>query len=515
MSESVSSSSRSNGSSGSTSSSSGSSSSSNSTSSESQTATESLQSEPTTGESLADSPTTADSLSRGTDDDKSGTEKDNTQKTNDKQTEAAIDTITSNLDQSGLFNDVTHSELLNVNNTLAQLTPDQTNRAVTGLSDQQLSTWTDEIDSNGILGTGGLNDQEQTSLFDNLASDLNMNQLGRVSGAFQNTDTRQEFTEAISRNKSTDEVRTVIGDHLSALPANAANVNLQNLDTDLAQYQNAQTMAKYSKDSYNDFAAAAGPNALEPGTTRLNPDQLPQELNMVGEQLVDNKSGFHAAIYKQGQGADASYVVAFRGTENATDWKTNAASGAGFETKQFTMANDLVEHMVQQVGSENVVVTGHSLGGGLANYAAMKNEVHSTAFNSKGTTWKERMEIGNVEALGEKYIQNYQVKGEVLTGVQETADALTITPGVGIQDLIMPAPGPATELPAIRPDGTEGNIWMETAKEGLLRLSPFHDSDNHEINGPVDRHGMDFVLRGMDSLIDRTETKALNEVLQD
>ena len=116
------------------------------------------------------------------------------------------------------------------------------------------------------------------------------------------------------------------------------------------------------------------------------------------------------------------------------------------------------------------------------------------------------MEIGNVNAAADKYIQNYQVEGEALTGAQEMAHVLTAQPGMGPQDLLMRAPGPETQLPAIRPDGAESNLLKEVGKNFL--------NANYEIAGPIDRHGMEFAVRGVDELIERTEATALNEVFK-
>ena len=137
----------------------------------------------------------------------------------------------------------------------------------------------------------------------------------------------------------------------------------------------------------------------------------------------------------------------------------------------------------------------------------MKNEVQSIAFNPKGTTVRERLEIRNVDAMAAKYIHNYQVNGEVLTGAQEAAQTLTGIPGLGPQDLLMSAPGPVTKLPAIRPDGTESDLLKEVAAKLLI------DSD-YEVTGSLDRHGIVFAIRGIDEVITRTETEALDAVLK-
>jgi hypothetical protein len=428
------------------------------------------------------------------------------------EVDAAVDLIHRNLDESGLFNDVTHAELREINETIEQLNPDQRNSVISRLSDQALGTWAEEINSNGILGTGGLSADERHGLFTDLAAGLDIQQMGRVYSAFGDSGSKAELAEATGAAMTTDEVQAAISDRAAAMPAGSSRTQLENYSTSLEQLQYADQMAAFATDSYQDFATAAPANTLQSGTRRLNPDQLPPELGITRDDLIDDASGYHAAVYQQGQGDEATYVVAFRGTEDGTDWMTNLGSGAGFKTTQFSRADGLVRKLVRNVGAENVAVTGHSLGGGLSNYAALKNEVQSTAFNPKGTTWSEQREIGNMDELAAQYVHNYQVVGEILTGAQETADALTILPGKGVQDLLKEAPGPVTKLPAIRPDGSSGNMLLEAAQKGLMFVSPFHDAGNHDISGPVDRHGMDYVNRGVEAQTESVEAAALSSL---
>jgi len=49
---------------------------------------------------------------------------------------------------------------------------------------------------------------------------------------------------------------------------------------------------------------------------------------------------------------------------------------------QFTVANDIVKETVEKYGKENVTFTGHSLGGGLAEYFAVKYDVDAITFAS-------------------------------------------------------------------------------------------------------------------------------------
>jgi len=74
--------------------------------------------------------------------------------------QAAFDSINNNLAQ-GLFNDVSREELLAINTTLSELTPNQKNNVIANLSDDKLETWGSEI--NGLRGS--LNTSEKNELY--------------------------------------------------------------------------------------------------------------------------------------------------------------------------------------------------------------------------------------------------------------------------------------------------------------------------------------------------------------
>ncbi len=91
------------------------------------------------------------------------------------------------------------------------------------------------------------------------------------------------------------------------------------------------------------------------------------------DDLVNHPSGLQAAIYTNGDG----YVLAFKGTDigNATGarWRdigTDVAQGLGFPTAQYAHAVELTRRAYSAYG-ENLVLTGHSLGGGLATQASL------------------------------------------------------------------------------------------------------------------------------------------------
>lgn len=110
----------------------------------------------------------------------------------------AVDLIERKLDERGLLNDVTHSELQDINRTLEQLTSDQTNEVISRLSDSSLAKWGGEIYSSGWFGSGGLSVDERLDLFTNLAKDLGAAQLERVYLALGDGNRQMELGDAIA-----------------------------------------------------------------------------------------------------------------------------------------------------------------------------------------------------------------------------------------------------------------------------------------------------------------------------
>lgn len=90
-------------------------------------------------------------------------------------------------------------------------------------------------------------------------------------------------------------------------------------------------------------------------------------------------SGFNAALFKDPQG---NYVLAFRGTElTAGDLYTDAAQiiGSKEATAQYRAAAKLLGSLLSRTDGP-VSVIGHSLGGGLANYAVAANDCGGRVF---------------------------------------------------------------------------------------------------------------------------------------
>ncbi len=135
----------------------------------------------------------------------------------------AVNTIRDNLDQSWNDWDVSHGDLTENNQVLADLTPAQRNEVIARLSEGDLDTWADEI--HGTLGD--LSASERQALFNSLAEGLDATQLARVVRAFEgHNDSLRELSSAVEtrapqtvRDALAQELRpTAIQDFVATLP---------------------------------------------------------------------------------------------------------------------------------------------------------------------------------------------------------------------------------------------------------------------------------------------------------
>jgi type VI secretion system secreted protein VgrG len=195
---------------------------------------------------------------------------------------------------------------------------------------------------------------------------------------------------------------------------------------------------------------------------------------------------------------DGKKVLAFRGTNEAKDWKTNVPQGLGFETDQYNEAHRLGQAMRNAYGPNGYEITGHSLGGGLASMASVSSGTPATTFNSAGLHPKTAKRVGADIARGNDLIETYAVKGEVLTSVQSVPFAKQ-------------ALGKWHSLPATGPSLT-GKAAQGAAKGaaagGVLGAigAPVTAAGGAVIGGvgglakeSVNRHGMDNVINGIEA----------------
>ncbi len=108
---------------------------------------------------------------------------------------------------------------------------------------------------------------------------------------------------------------------------------------------------------------------------------------------VTGAEGFAAAVYRGEVEGRPQVVVSFRGTENATDWVQNVASNFSVPS-QYNQALNLLREVQQQYPGQEIILTGHSLAGGMAAYSGILREVPAVVFNAAGTDGPQSAALG-------------------------------------------------------------------------------------------------------------------------
>lgn len=174
-----------------------------------------------------------------------------------------------------------------------------------------------------------------------------------------------------------------------------------------------KTLARLMADLYDQ---GPGIDGFKP----LNAEQL-RDAGIDPATLKNEDSGFLARIYGDDKG---HYVLAYSGTDEGKDWLTNLRQGVGLEDAQYNQAIALAREARVAFGNE-VVITGHSLGGGLAGAASISSGIPAVTFNSSGVHDKTLERIGidadraKEEVTNSGQVRRYAVKNEILTDLQE------------------------------------------------------------------------------------------------
>lgn len=205
------------------------------------------------------------------------------------------------------------------------------------------------------------------------------------------------------------------------------------------------------------------------------PDEALRRLGLEPHDFVDQDSGFLARLYVN---EDGRYVLALRGTNEGRDWRSNVRQGVGLKDEQYNLAVTVAESVRGALG-DRFMITGHSLGGGLAAIAALKVNAPAVTFNAAGVhdNTFERNDIdpdaARAHAAESGQIRRYTVDNEILTRLQEHS--------LPLRYALPDAVGHRIRLPDPDPPGL------------LERLSPLHS-----LRHGVDVHSMDAVIRALD-----------------
>jgi hypothetical protein len=196
-----------------------------------------------------------------------------------------------------------------------------------------------------------------------------------------------------------------------------------------------RSLADVAEDTYND------PGGGVRGWHRLGDAEL-RKLGLDPAKFKDDKNHFYSYLYTDGNG---HYALAFRGTEfkNWTDWKNNIEQGTGHDAAQYDDALNVAKQVTERLGSGNVVMVGHSKGGGEAEAAAIETGSAAVTFNSAGvsddTIRRLHLDPTTARAQLAQSSRNYVVYGDILTGAQEHVPKL---PRSSSHQIYLPDPDP-------------------------------------------------------------------------
>lgn len=236
-------------------------------------------------------------------------------------------------------------------------------------------------------------------------------------------------------------------------------------------------------------AAVYDPSVQSVGDwTRLNDAQL-AEAGIDPSMLENPDTGFRAGIYTDG---DGNYVLGFAGSNELQDWTgPNFEQGIGWQNEQYDQAVELAR-LADEAFGDNLVITGHSLGGGLAATASLATGNAAVTFNASGVHDKtiERLGLDPDTARADAeagQIRRYNISGDPLTGAQEDV--------FGTKWVMPDAPGHEINLDDPYP-AIEGPEWTWNPIEYGKRVAE-HAQDKIERTGEL--HGQQGVIDALEA----------------
>jgi hypothetical protein len=312
------------------------------------------------------------------------------------------------------------------------------------------------------------------------------------------------FGSPIGATPESDEMYQAMVEMLEQGTSAAPLAGVPEADPRRAELEHVYKFALINQDMYSE-TAATGPaiekqrQALEElGVYRLTDEEISRDLG-IDTKLLRSDSGYSAGIYYDA--STQQYIVANRGTEFTqwNDWENNLKQGLGFTADQYDKAINLAKALGNR---DDVIFTGHSLGGGLASAQALAVQKEAITFNaaglSAGTIDRNTLDTSNANKL----ITAYYVQGEVLSRLQDSPIVdYGLGPVVTVGKNIVAAGNALSDLISGKSVDTAsfGRAYMPEATGSRVEM-PAVDLNGEELGmlgrlrNTVALHGMEYVL---------------------
>ncbi len=145
-------------------------------------------------------------------------------------------------------------------------------------------------------------------------------------------------------------------------------------------------------------------------------------------------SGYHAELYRNKK--TGKYVVAFRGTQSGKDTIEDGLQGTGISSEYYNKASDLARKMKSAkdinnnpiFNADNTVITGHSLGGGMAAIAGGASGFPTYTYNAAGVH-DATLKRNQVYRKDMNHVQAYNSDNDILNAVQDSREGVLKTLG--------------------------------------------------------------------------------------
>ena len=237
---------------------------------------------------------------------------------------------------------------------------------------------------------------------------------------------------------------------LAGRPDAPAQTALERLQRNNVAVERAKLSAHvYDSEKY-DLDALGKPTTLctpEPEGWHMLAGKELAKRGVSPEMLLDPKSGFKAALYESSFELPLKLVVAYAGTENGPDWKTNLLQGSGLKSEQYNRAMRLAKTITKNTDPLDIETTGHSLGGGLASAATVVTGTKGYTFNAAGlhtnTVKRPPYEVSRA-AMQEQgaLIDAYRSTSDPLNNAQKASlvtRGVVLPKALGVPHLVAPA----------------------------------------------------------------------------